>query len=474
MKFFRLDLLTLLISLFILNSCKNQDTIGLIGGSANVIGGSLVDTTTVLTNTVAEDTVITSTGVTSYPLGYFNDPVFGTTESNLITDINLPLSGAYTLPTGQIIVDSAIMVLKYADGFYGDSLASKYTVNVYQLLGNRPYTTETYYNNSPWTANTSQLVGTKSFFSRTHDSLRITTIVNGGPDTLIKVPPQLRIRLDTGFIHRILFNAPAAVLASNLYFQNVNKGFFVTMDKTQSTGAGGTFMLTAPADSTIEIYYRAINGSTVDTAQVYLDVSQHIAQVKHNYTPILQNALAHQGDSLLYLQGLGGTRGKIRFPYIQKLFQSIGNNNVVINRAELVLSVDPGSDVPSYLVPQPRLTLYRWDLAHQRVSVEDAESTDPRAYSASIFGGYYILNTNTKGVTTKGYHFLITSYIQDLILGRTVDYGTYVAPCENVDATTIPIAATVATGGRVIVGGVNNNASYHAKLNVIYTRINKQ
>jgi len=473
MKFFRIDLLTLLISLFILNSCKNQDTIGLVGNT-NVIGGSLDTTATVLTTTVPEDSVVTSTGVTSYPLGYFNDPVFGTTESNLITDINLPLSSAYTVPTGHIIIDSAIMVLKYADGFYGDSIASKYTVNVYQLQGNRPYTTETYYDNSPWTPNTDQLVGTRSFYSRTHDSLRITTIVNGGPDTLIKVPPQLRIRLDTGFIRRILFNAPTAVLGSNLYFQNVNKGFFVTVDKTQSTGAGGTFMLTAPADSAIDIYYRAVNGSTVDTAQVYLDVSQHIAQIKHNYSPILKSALAHQGDTLLYLQGLGGTRGKISFPNIQNLFKTIGNNNVVINRAELVLSVDPGSDVPSYLVPQPRLTLYKWDLAHQRVSVEDAESTDPRSYSAGVFGGYYILNTNSKGVTTKGYHFLVTSYIQDLILGRTVDYGTFVAPTENTDATTIPFAATVATAGRVIVGGVNNSASYHAQLNVIYTRINKQ
>ncbi|HEY2583220.1 MAG TPA: hypothetical protein VGI43_15515, partial [Mucilaginibacter sp.] len=60
MKFFRLDLLTLLISLFILNSCKNQDSIGLGINPSGQPNGILVDTSTIITNTVKEDSVITS------------------------------------------------------------------------------------------------------------------------------------------------------------------------------------------------------------------------------------------------------------------------------------------------------------------------------------------------------------------------------------------------------------------------------
>ena len=60
MKFFRLDLLTLLISLFILNGCKNRDTVGLGINSSGAPNGTLVDTSTIITNTVLEDSVATS------------------------------------------------------------------------------------------------------------------------------------------------------------------------------------------------------------------------------------------------------------------------------------------------------------------------------------------------------------------------------------------------------------------------------
>src|ERR1700761_6400947 len=122
MKFFKLDLLTLLISLFILNSCKNQGTIGLGVTSSNQLTGSLIDTATIVVNTIPEDSVPSSnTGIgalTKFPMGLFKDPIFGTTESNLAMDLNLPSSTAYSIPAGTITIDSAILVLRYAPGFY--------------------------------------------------------------------------------------------------------------------------------------------------------------------------------------------------------------------------------------------------------------------------------------------------------------------------------------------------------------------
>src|SRR6202012_5770582 len=137
MKFFKLDLLALLISLFILNSCKNQDTIGLGVGGSNQLSGSLIDTSTIIVNTIPEDSVQTS-AQTKNQLGLFNDPVFGLTQADLAIDLNLPgntatSNYAYTDPVGTITIDSAILVMRYASGFYGDSIASRYKVNVYQL-----------------------------------------------------------------------------------------------------------------------------------------------------------------------------------------------------------------------------------------------------------------------------------------------------------------------------------------------------
>src|SRR5579864_988280 len=99
MKFFRLDLLTLLISLFILNSCKNEGTVGLGVNPNSQLSGSLIDTATIVVNTVAEDSVVTS-GIAKTPMGLFRDPVLGTTQSNIAVALNLPGQAAYTLPTG--------------------------------------------------------------------------------------------------------------------------------------------------------------------------------------------------------------------------------------------------------------------------------------------------------------------------------------------------------------------------------------
>lgn len=469
MKFFRLDLLTLLISLFILNSCKNQTAIGLPVNSSGQLTGSLTDTATVFTNTTTDDSVVTS-GISKSPMGYFLDPAMGSTTVNLVTDLNLPGSAAYTIPTGNITVDSAILILQYDTGFYGDSLTSKYKVNVYQLA-ERPYSAnEPYYNTKVWKYNSSALIGSRSFYSRTHDTLKVDTIVSGGPDTLVKVAPQLRVPMDVNFIHQILFGDGAPV-TTNLLFKNAVKGLYITIDPTQTTGAGGIFMIKDPATySSIQVYERTTNGSTVDTSIVTLPISVYASQISHNYTAQVKAALNHTtpSDTTIYLQGLGGLRSKISFPYIQNLFKSLGGaSNVVINRAELVLTPVPLSDIPAYLTPQIKLSLYKYDIAHQRTTIEDATSTDSRSYSVGVFGGFY-------SQTTNNYHFLVTSYLQDLISGKTIDYGTFIGPIDDSNTSSVDVAATPETAGRTVAVGNSKTSPYRIKLNVIYTKIPKQ
>jgi hypothetical protein len=465
MKFFRLDLLTLLISLFILNSCKNKDTIGLGIDSSTQLNGSLVDTSTIVVNTLpdignplSKDSIVTS-GSPKVPLGYFNDPVFGTVESNMAFALNLPGQTAYSLPTGSIAIDSAVLVLRYADGFYGDSLTSKYKVNVYQLATR--LLSKSYYNTDSWST-VPGIIGTRSFFARTHDSIQIYNIITGQPDTLIKVVPQLRIPISKDFINGILFGAPSAQLASNTVFLNSVNGLYITLDKTGTTGAGGTFMF-SPTDS-VNVYYRTINGTTIDTTMVSLPLSTYAAQIKHTSSATLTTEFADTTSSrdLIYFEGLAGTKVKIKFPYLKNLTSSLGK--IVVNRAELVVTPDPGSIIP--FRPLPKLTMYKYDIAHQLTELEDATSGDVRFISAAIFGGYYVSTLNS-------YHFVITGYIQDLIDGRTTDYGTFLAPVDTINKTSVDISPTTQTAARLVAVGSNKSSPYHIKLNIIYTKINK-
>lgn len=456
MKFFRLDLLTLLISLFILSSCVKQDSIGLGVNASNQLNGSLIDTSTIIINTIPEDSIVTSSG-SKVPMAYFNDPIFGTTEANIAFDINLP-GGAYTVPTGTITIDSAILILKYARGFYGDSIASKYKANVYQL--NERIQNGTYYNTKQWQYNSGNLLGTKSFLSRTNDSTSLVKTVPGKSDVIEKVAPQLRIPIDKNFINANLFNAPSSQLATNLAFKNAVKGLYVTLDKAQTTGVGGVFMFSGSDFAKLEIHYRATNGTIIDTNVVTLLSTTHAAEVKHTYPSAIQTELANTTTSrnTFYLQGLGGLRAKISFPYLKNIIEQVGSD-IVLNKAELVVTPVSGSTIP--FAPLPLLSMYRYDLAHQRTFLVDG-TADPRSSGP---GGAYLFATND-------YHFNITAHIEDLIRGRAVDNGTFIGAADIEDRGTV-LAPTATTAMRTFAVGSDLTSPYRIKLNIIYTKLPK-
>ncbi|QJD96516.1 DUF4270 domain-containing protein [Mucilaginibacter robiniae] len=462
MKFFRLDLLTLLISLFILGSCKNQSTVTLPLGNQQLNGTLLVDDNITI-NTTAEDSVITS-GLTKTPLAYFKDNILGTTESNIATAVSLPGSSAYTLPTGSLSIDSAVLVMRYADGFYGDSLSSNYKANVYQLT-EQPTSSSYYYNNKTW-AHASSLIGSRSFNVRPKTIIRIRDIVTGAADTLKKVPAQLRIALSSDFIQKNLFNASTAALANNAIFQNAIKGLYVTLDKNQS-GAGGAIMFNLDS-SNIAVYYKATTASAVDTAVTTLSLGTHAAEIKYTRSIAVTAALNNtSSNNLVYLQGLGGLRAKISFPSLSSLFGTTDVSTVTLNRAELVLTPNPGSDIP--YTPQPQIYMYRYNIAHQRTVLPDANGTssgasDSRYFSTAIFGGGY-------DKTEKSYHFIITGYLQDLLRGKTVDYGTFIGPIDTTSRTNATdVLATAQTAGRTVIVGSDKTSAYRIKLNIIYTK----
>jgi hypothetical protein len=470
MKFFKLDLLTLLISLFILSSCKNQDSIGLGVTNTNQLSGNLIDTATIIVNTIPEDTVITNIPGANAQLGFFKDPVFGNTEANMVLDLNLPGLAAYKAPVGTNTIDSAILVLRYArTGFYGDSLASRYKVNVYQL-GERISTNASYYNTRQWKYNSSTLLGTQTFFSRTHDSISLAGISTGKKNIVKRSPAQLRIPIDKNFIYNNLFLAGASQLGSNLVFKNNVNGLYVTLDKTGVTGTGGIFQMAPDSAAEIDIFYRNVNGTTIDTTEITMTAnSTYATQFKHTYSPAVQTELNNTttgSRNVIYLQGLAGLRAKISFPYIKNLVKSLGSN-IVINRAELIITPAPGTGIP--FPPLPQLSLYRYDIANTRTYIEDENPSDPRAQGIGVFGGYF-------STSLQDYHFVITAYIQDLLLGKIIDYGTFIG-ARNFSIGSADAGAfvpTTSTSARTIAVGTDKTSPYRIKLNIIYTKLPKQ
>ena len=84
----------------------------------------------------------------------------------------------------------------------------------------------------------------------------------------------------------------------------------------------------------------------------------------------------------------------------------------------------------------------------------------------TVFGGYY-------NAVKKQYVFVITSHIQDLLTGKTKDYGTFLAPSPTNEFQYL--TPSLSSGARAIIGAFKKNPSIGdktMKLNIYYTKIN--
>ncbi len=448
----------MLVSLFILGGCKNPSGIGL-DVDPNVALNSLVnDTSTVSTKLIKQDSV-TANYTSSSILAYFKDPVFGTTTGNIAVALTLP-SANYSFGDNPVI-DSAVLVLPFK-GFYGDSLNTDYTVEVRQLdevLYNESQ--KTYYTAKKWAVKPTVL-GTKNFKAAYRDSLILQDIIAGRKDTVKRVPAQLRIKLDPTFITNNILKADSSNLASNLAFNNFIKGLYISLNKNTTTNNGGIFSLdTYTADaSKLDLFYKKTSSTGgVDTTNVSLSISgsNGFAASELSWdldgTPVQTELQSNtNSNNNLYFKGLSGTQVKIDFPYLNKL-KAIGSN-IAINRAELILKVVNGTETP--YTPIPRLRAFRWDIAERRQFLPDENSNDPRYLGAGYIGGYY-------DSTHHQYVFNFTGYIQDLLNGKTKNYGTFITTSDFSN----PGNALNELGRSVTGGGAH--ITYKAQLKIYYT-----
>src|SRR6201999_3892424 len=74
------------------------------------------------------------------------------------------------------------------------------------------------------------------------------------------------------------------------------------------------------------------------------------------------------GANQLYLKGMGISKLKIQIPFLKNYADSF---KVAVNRAELVLNVDPAFQSSGYYAPPPKLTLLSIDSLSRETFVKD-------------------------------------------------------------------------------------------------------
>lgn len=433
MKFNKVkDLLIVLIGLFILQSCKKEGDIGLEKQiDEQGLYGKLVDTCSIKLFSIKDDSVISSNFVRNQ-LGDFQDPLFGRAKASFafhatLSKNNVDFGAGATL-------DSIVLVLAYptekAVRFYGDS-TSRMELNVMQLDENLS-NDSIYFSNKNFTTKGSA-IGTLNYKPSPNDSLVIQNIRDNKPDTVARIYPHLRIKLADAFGNELLSKSGQTALSTNAAFLEAYKGFYITATKLSGDGGILSYDLTNTNRSYIVMYYK----TPTDTTNFVFNINSNSANVnkyEHDYTGTevaLQLADSSLGNDKVFIQSLGGLRGKFRLPTLENLLDS---GEIAVNKAELIIKPLLGTDAPY----TPILTM----------AVKGRFSDNSET----------LINNATYNSTTKEYKVDLTRTIQYILNKKIVLKEMYI---EDNSKQVNP--------RRSVIAGVNSSSPI--KLRIFYTKL---
>jgi hypothetical protein len=414
-----------------LYSCNESSIIGLdVQPDSDKVNVLFNDTSTIQAFSVKEDSVKSDENSVNLIVSYV-DPIFGYAEASVYTQV-LPKTASPDFGTSPV-ADSIVLQLAYTNAYYGKK--DPQTFNVYEVT-ERFYLAPAYYSNKSFSYSPTPL-GTITFTPNNTDSITINNV---------KTAPHLRIKLSAAFANNLL--SGGANLADSTVFFNFLKGLYIQpSNPSQVTGEGGIFAfnLLDPV-SKLTLYYSNAADDSLSYDFVINTNCARVGHFSHNYSSASAGLQAELSDSTLgqnsfYIQSMSGLKGKVKFPYLKNLLL---NQNVIINKAEVVFKVDQFT--LDTVDPSSRLVLLAIDsLGHEIATLDQLYNP-----TLEVYGGAY---------SNQQYTFNISRHIQFLLKGHK-DYGFYLIA-----------AGGAVTANRVVLGGPVNPL-YKMKLNLTYTKLN--
>jgi hypothetical protein len=274
-------------------------------------------------------------------------------------------------------------------------------------------------------------------------------------------PPQLRIKLDTSYFQNFFDSANYINFAA---FKNFFKGVYISTESMPSSGQGAILYinLTNTVYSHLTLYFRSsikpvsagpLGADTSFIFNINAATCAHYSHIVHDYSGAsdINNQINIQKDTMIqedrvYVQSMAGARTKITFPTLKHFFD---DGKKAINKAELILKVDPSSiaGADSIFSPHPQLVL------------AIADSLGPLTLPDYYEGGAYF--GGTYDATNHQYIFNIARYVQQILTGKRKNEGLY-----------IMTTSSSTTANRVQLIGGNKALSGHMRLKVTFSPLN--
>lgn len=434
--FFRLPLQIIAIFSILLTwqSCAEPDGIGL-----NLIddqaGFLITDTVSIVTYFERDDTIPTNLGYQNL-LGMMHDPVFGKVRASIITQFRLTQNN-FSLGT-EPVLDSIVLSLGYTGQFYGNEETFQ-TIRVYELRDDIPEQ-DSLYNNQPL-AVYQRHIGQRILRPAPNDSTLIDTIMYA---------PHFTMRLSDRLGQKIIDANGTQYFEDVSSFLEYFKGLKITVADNFSEG-GSVFNINMYSFFTaLRIYYHEAADTVPKPKQhnFYInEFAKRLTYVEHfdfnGSHPLIIDQLNNPGqtnDSLIFLKALGGLRGRIHFPHIEKLAEL---TNITINQAKLIIPVDEDFIEDDFFAAR-RLFLLQMSDEDELVTLPDYN------LGQTYFGGIY-------NETSKQYEFNITQHLQEVLSGNI----------ENNELILI-ISGSAENAERVVLKGPGRSDN-PMKLKITYT-----
>jgi len=407
------------------HSCNEPTLIGENLADEDRLNITFTDTTALVATVKAVDRIVgfdtigsTLTGsVFQYAVGRLDDPIFGKTVAELSFQIRLNESLLDVRALDSLKIDSVVLGLQYEPAaqkdviaFFGDTTAMQ-QIDVHLLTDpldeNRNYLTDELqaYDPSPVSLN-------GPFVANRTDSVYFVEL-----DTAERrLPPQLRIRLDTARVGRRIVEVLQDSL--NLITSNFVKafpGFHIRSSADNNSMLG----FNIPSSfSELTIYY-----TVADTISKKMDFPISGLYVRTPYyehdhtTGSIQSFLeSGSGDSLCFVQGAAGVLTRVSFP------NAIAFRGSLINKAELELTLAQPVADPDDFTPPIRFLIGRLDNTDGNFKdIEDVSRVftfyrDINSWTRLLGGAPVERVVNSDTLTV--YRINITSYFQDVVDGK--------------------------------------------------------
>lgn len=379
------------------SACNEPDLIGIDLQPVSEQPSISTDTLEVDVYTVREDSLImwgplkNLIELPTLYLGNYNDPYAGNSFAGFVTQTRIGNTITANTFSGATTPDSVVLSVLYRD-VVGDTLSTHH-ISIYEL--NEPlFADSTYYSTRTYAR--TGLLGHIDLVPKLRDSSTVGTL---------RVPPQLRIPLDTALGGRIMrqYISNPSTFASNTSFVDFFKGLVLT-DSADGLGS----ILTFPSTSG---YHRlTVYFSGNKFYEFIIDVNAvRVSYFKHEYSPATTDTIP---DNQLVVASMAGLKDSLVIRDITSLYN---NGPVSVSSARLVFDLEDGTTA-NYFEPHNSLLIFASDSLGKNVPTADA--LEP----ASFFGGTYNL-------TETNYTFNVARYLQrtvtQLVDGSGKDYGLF-------------------------------------------------